>query len=98
MSGLQEILVIVLIVLALWAVPRLTGRSRGYAAGQPVRRFSLQGRTRLAILASAVWVAAAGLVLNPLEGPVLPFVLAGPGPVALGWGAAWVMRGYGKGR
>jgi hypothetical protein len=96
-SGLQEILVIVLIIVALWTVPRLMDRGREQRPSS-FQRHRLHGKTRLAILGSAVWVGGSGLIFNPLEGPYLPFVLIGLCPVALGWGAAWVVRGYRKGR
>lgn len=97
MSGIQEILLIVLIIAAIVFLPRL-GR-RGGSEGRPPRAAPvLSGRVRLAVLASAVWAVAAALILPPWRDGILPFALIGLGPVALGWAAAWVVLGFRKGR
>jgi hypothetical protein len=97
LSGIQEILLIVLIVVVIWLLPRLVNRSGGEekAGAAP---FRLGGRARLALLASGVWIAAAALLWSPWEGDPLRFLFVGLGPPALGWGAAWVVLGFRKGR
>ncbi len=96
MSGIQEILLIVLIIVVVWFLPRL-GRRGGEEARGPSAGTSLSGRVRLGILISAIWIGAAAAVLTPWRGGALVFGLIGLGPVALAWGSAWVARGFRKG-
>ena len=98
MSGIQEILLIVLIIVGLFLLPRLLNRggAEPQRATLPGRR--LGGGLRLALFASVLWAAAACLRWRPWEGDVLLFVLIGLGPVALAWGLAWVALGFRKRR
>jgi hypothetical protein len=97
LSGIQEILLIVLIIVVIWFLPRL-GR-RGESGEREGRTAPLLGgRARLAVLASGVWAVGAALIWTPWRGDLLPFALIGLGPVALGWGAAWVVLGFRKHR
>lgn len=97
LSGIQEILLIVLIIVVIWFLPRL-GR-RGEGAERETRQTPLlSGRVRLAVLASGLWAAAAALIWPPWRDGILPFVLVGLGPVALGWATAWVVLGFRKQR
>ena len=100
MSGIQEILVLVLIVLAIFFLPRIVSRASksGKTAQRPfsmVRRLSV--RMRFAVLASAVWPLGAALFFNPLSGRSVPFLYIGVVPVLLAWGIGWVVAGYRRG-
>lgn len=97
MSGIQEILILVLIVLGIFFIPRITARNAPRRAMRPAlgRRPGLfSGRIRLAIVASALWPLAAAAWLRPWEGDWVPFLYLGAGPVAAAWSIAWVTRGY----
>ncbi len=99
MSGFQEILVIVLIVLALFLVPRMRQPSRSStpaAAEKGTAAPLLRGRTRLAIFVSLVWVGLAAAYFQPWRSQLVPFVYFGLGPVILGWGVLWVFKGFRK--
>ena len=101
MSGFQEILVITLIVLAIFLVPRMrkpSPRSASAAARPAVCHPLLKGRARLAIFLSLLWVGIATAYFQPWRGGLMAFLYAGPGPVALCWGAFWVVRGFRKER
>jgi hypothetical protein len=89
---MQEILLLVVIALALFYLPRL--RAKKAPVEPAVRRRALTGPMRLSIAVSLVWVAAAAVLLEPWAGAFLPFLCFGPGPVALFWAGAWVWHGY----
>jgi hypothetical protein len=88
LSGLTEILLILLIVVVLFFLPRMVSRP-----ASPLRKFPAQpllkkmsGRWRLAILASVIWLAAMTLWLQPWRGNQTLFVgdRCGPGRCRLG--------------
>ncbi len=101
MSGIQEILVIVGIILAIVFIPRVTSRnqSRRPSAIQlknPGAR--LTGRMRLAIIASLIWLFGAAAYFEPWNNHLQFFLYFGFGPVLLGWGVGWVVSGFRKRR
>lgn len=97
MSGIQEILVLVLLVLAIFFLPRIFSRAQGTggtAAGKKITGRKLSGRWRLALLASVIWPLGVALFFNPLYGSPMPFLYLGLIPVLVAWGIAWVAAGY----
>jgi hypothetical protein len=100
-SGLQEILLILLIVLAIVFLPRITGRRQPpVATGQARRRtyLKLSGHQRLAILGSIVWLILAAVYFEPWHRDLPPYLYAGAGPVVLFWGVLWIVAGFRKHR
>ena len=96
MSGLQEILVLVIIVIVLFFLPRMVSRpaaSLRKVPAQPLLK-KMSGRWRLAILASVFWLAAMTLWLQPWTGKRTLFVAIGVAPVVVGWGVWWVVSGF----
>jgi 4-amino-4-deoxy-L-arabinose transferase-like glycosyltransferase len=91
--GLKEILLISLVILALFYLPRAAG-NRGKNA--KVSRTRVSGSLRLAILATALWPLLAALFFEPWQGRLLPFLYLGIGPVFAAWSAAWVFFGFRK--
>lgn len=91
---MQELLVVLVIVLAIFYLPRRLGRK---PVPEPIRRSPpLTGRMRLAIALTLLWIAGAAALLEPWQGDALPFLFLGTGPPAAAWGAAWVWSGYRK--
>lgn len=100
MSGLSEILLILVIVIVLFFLPRMVSRPAA-PVRRPLRQPLLKkitGRWRLAILVSAVWLAAAALWFQPWAGDPVRFVVIGAAPVIVGWGLVWVVAGFRKRR
>ncbi len=95
-SGINEILLTAVIVLALIFLPRLAA-SRNAARSQRLARrqpgFSLSGRLRLALLVSFVWIAFWVVYFEPWQKEWKWFVYIGPGPLLVIWGAFWVLQG-----
>jgi hypothetical protein len=93
MSGLQEILVIVLILLGVLYLPRRAGRENGgmRRANAPA---TMSGRMRLGIVLSVLWPVGVAFYLKPWQGDPMLFAGVGLLPAAAGWAAAWVIRGY----
>lgn len=93
---MQELLVLIVVVLALFYIPRMRGRK---PVTEPARRRTspLTGRMRLAILLTLFWIAGSAALLEPWQTlDALPFLSFGLGPAAAAWGAAWVWFGYKK--
>ncbi len=95
--GFTEILLFVVVLGALFLLPRLLNRGDG--RGRKNR--SLPGTIglsrpwmRLALVASAGWIVAGLLVTTPWTGNVLRFVWLGLLPVAGGWAVGWVVAGF----
>lgn len=89
---MQELLVLIVIALAIFYLPRMMGRR---AVPEPARRRPpLTGRMRLAILISLFWVAGSAAILKPWQNDPLPFLSLGIAPAAAAWGAVWVRFGY----
>ena len=96
-SGIQEILLIVLIVLAIFLIPRMI-KTRPSPA--PVRMHRpvppLSWTLRLAIVLSILWPIGCSLYFKPWQQALIPFVAFGVGPVAVAWSLHWVMAGMKK--
>jgi hypothetical protein len=97
LSGVQEILVIVAILMAIIFLPRIAGRNRPQSTKRSRPLFSrihLSGRRRLALLATLLWPLGMALYLEPWRSSLIPFLSYGLGPVLLCWGVWWVMVGF----
>ena len=93
-SGIQEILLLVLVIAIVLYLPKLrSAGSDSRVKGSPT---ALAGRLRLAIMASLCWVALTAVFLEPWQGSWLRFLYVGMGPVVASWGIYWVVRGYRK--
>lgn len=89
---MQEVLVVVLIALAVFFLPRILGRR---PVPRPViARPVLTGWMRLAIVVTIFWVAGAAFFLKPWQDGSLLFLPIGLGPAAVLWGGVWVWLGY----
>jgi len=91
---MQEVLVLVVVALAIFYLPRLLGKK---PAPEPVfRPPALTGWMRLAILVTVFWIAGSAAFLKPWETDPFLFFYFGLGPAAVLWGSAWVWLGYKK--
>ena len=93
-SGIQEILLIVLIVLAIFLVPRMT-KPKSSPEPPRLRRLipPLSGPLRLAIVISILWPVGCALYFKPWREAFIPFAVIGIGPVVVAWSLNWVLAG-----
>jgi predicted Na+-dependent transporter len=93
-SGIQEILVIVLIVLGIFLVPRMV-KPRPAPPKRVPRRSALKlsWPLRLGIVVSVLWPVACALYFRPWQQDVIRFTTLGIGPVVVGWSLKWVLAG-----
>lgn len=93
MSGLQEILVLIIIVIVLFFLPRMVSRP-AQVPKPPVQIKQIPGKWRLAVFLSLVWLVVTALWLKPWQGSPVMFAGVGALPVLLFWGGVWVLTGY----
>ena len=98
-SGIQEILLIILIVLAIFLIPRMI---KPRPSPQPVRMrrpaLPLSWTLRLAIVVSLLWPLGCALYFKPWQQALVPFATIGIGPVVVAWSLNWVVAGMKKRR
>ncbi len=92
MSGIQEILLVGLIVVGLIYLPRL--RTKHDPRVVMSAKGPLPGWMRLAILISLLWLLGAAVWWQPWQGSLERFVVIGVAPLVAAWGGIWVMAGY----
>ena len=100
-SGIQEILVLIIIILLIFFIPRVLSRHQpAQSSRPPINRqggIRLAGRLRFAIVASIAWPLVLAPILRPWQSNNLDLYLyLGIGPVLLGWAIAWVIVGFKK--
>ena len=95
-SGIQEILVLVIIILGILFLPRILNRGGEKPSGQVKPAVVLTGRMRLAIAASALWPALIAVYMQPWKQEPIPYLYFGIGPVAIVWILYWVLTGFRK--
>ena len=93
-SGIQEILIIVLIISGIFLVPRMMN-PRPAPQKVVMRRapLKLSWALRLAVILSILWPVACALYFKPWQQNLIPFATVGIGPVAIGWSIKWVLAG-----
>ncbi len=94
-SGIQEILVIVLIIVVILMAPRILQRGRHNSAGSSdalASRIPLSRSLRLAVVLSVIWLVASAAYFQPWKSDLPRFLFAGISPVALLWGVIWIKR------
>ena len=93
-SGIQEILVLVIIILGILFLPRILHRG-GEKPSAPVKpAVHLTGRMRLGIAASVLWPALVAAFMQPWKQGLFPYLYIGLGPVAAVWLIYWVFTGF----
>lgn len=101
LSSIQEILVIVVILLAILFIPRMMSPQRRPEPKKlrPMRNIrNLNVRWRLAIVVSLLWLLGAAVYFRPWQGAPEMFLFCGVGPVIIGWCITWIVAGFGPGK
>jgi len=93
-SGIQEILVLVVIILGILFLPRILNRGQEKRPAVPRPVIVISGKMRLAIAASFLWPAVMAAFMQPWEKDLSRYLYLGVGPVALVWIVYWVLTGF----
>jgi len=99
LSGIQEILLIVILFLAIFFIPRITARNQGLRRPRALvfkMPFNLSGTSRVAVVISCLWPLLAAGYFQPWQGNLMPFLYVGIGPVLIGWCLNWIFAGFKK--
>lgn len=93
-SGIQEILIIIIIFLGIFIVPRMM-KTKPTPQPQMLRHPDLKWSwtLRLAIVGSLLWPACCALYIKPWQQNATRFTMLGLGPVVIGWSIKWVLAG-----
>ena len=95
-SGIQEILVLVIIILGILFLPRILNRGQEQSPTVPRPAIVVSGKMRLAIAASVLWPAVMAAFIQPWEKDLSRYLFLGVGPVAFIWIIYWVLTGFRK--
>ena len=95
-SGIQEILVLVIIILGILFLPRILNRGQEKKPAVPRPAIVVSGKIRLAIAASVLWPAVMAAYIQPWEKDLFRYLYLGVGPVAFIWIIYWVVTGFRK--
>ena len=95
-SGIQEILVLVIIILGILFLPRILNRGQEKRPAVPRPAIVVSGKMRLAIAASVLWPAVMAVFIQPWEKNLSRYLFLGVGPVAIIWIIYWVLTGFRK--
>ena len=95
-SGIQEILVLVVIILGILFLPRILNRGQEKKSAVPRPAIVISGKMRLAIAASVLWPAVMAVFMQPWQKDLFHYVIIGICPVALVWIIYWVLTGFRK--
>ena len=95
-SGIQEILVLVIIILGILFLPRILNRGQEKRPAVPRPAIVVSGKMRLAIAASVLWPAVMAVFMQPWAKDLIRYLYLGVGPVAFIWILCWVLTGFRK--
>ena len=95
-SGIQEILVLVIIILGILFLPRIFNRGQENRPAVIRPAIVVSGKMRLAIAASVLWPALMAAFIQPWGKDLSRYLILGVGPVALIWITYWVLTGFRK--
>lgn len=94
MTGVSEILVLILLICGILILPRMIKPApENVSSSAPP---SLTKKRRAGIVASILFPLFSALLLKPWQGNLVLFIAVGIVPVALAWAVVWVMAGSGK--
>ncbi len=92
MTGISEILVLLLLLACILILPRLLKGVPANTVSSPVAEMKKLGKmARLGIVLSVVYPVGAALYLRPWDGHWVTFLSFGIFPVLLIWGIVWVL-------
>ncbi len=94
MSGLQEILIIILIILVILFAPRMLGSRPSETRLGAAALKKISGAMRLKIALSFFWLIIAALWRQPWHNGWIPYLTVGILPLLIFWVGQWVFSGF----
>jgi hypothetical protein len=95
LTGISEILVLILIIACILILPRMMqGENKQISNTMNTKRLSV--KTRVGIVFSFVYPIAVALVLKPWNHNLILFLTLGISPMLLGWAIVWIFAGFKK--
>jgi hypothetical protein len=88
-TGVSEILVLILLISCILILPRMLKPQPAASPKEKIAR--LPRKKRAAIVASILYPIAVALVIKPWEGHLLKAAVIGLVPVVLAWAVYWVV-------
>lgn len=95
MPGINEIILVVVLAMALFFLAKKSGRRPEMKSVFSLKE-KMGGRKRLTVFVSIIWSIFMAVYLEPWNNNALHFIYFGILPVAVVWGIAWVIDGYKK--
>lgn len=90
LTGISEILVLILLICAVLIVPRMMAPAPKKSSARKAKK-GLSAKMRAGIVLSVLVPVVSALVLKPWAGNIIPFVIAGILPVAIAWAGFWII-------
>ena len=96
MTGISEILVLLLLIVSILILPRLFKGEPDKKASASRKLKKLSAKIRLGILLSLAYPVAMALYLKPWTAHQMIYLSCGVLPVLLAWGIVWILAGTKK--
>ena len=95
MTGISEILVLVLLIACILILPRLFkgDEAPGQKKAPIIKMKKLGTSTRIGIVVSFVYPVAMALYLRPWDDHIVSYLSLGIFPVLLAWALIWILAG-----
>lgn len=96
MTGISEILVLVLLIACIFILPRMMKGEPETKTRVLKKKAPLSAKIRLGIILSLIYPLVLALYLKPWNTAYIPYVAYGILPVFLAWSLVWVLAGRKK--
>lgn len=89
MTGISEILVLILLITGILILPRMFKPAPAREKTKPVQAFSM--KMRAGIVLSVIFPLAASILLKPWEDNLMLFLGIAVFPIILAWAVVWIL-------
>ncbi|MDA3917610.1 MAG: hypothetical protein PF690_11635 [Deltaproteobacteria bacterium] len=93
MTGINEILVLVLLIACILILPRLFKKDSAKKVSASKKIKNLSAKIRFSIVLTLAYLIIAALYLKPWENNPIVYLSYGVVPVFLTWAIAWIVTG-----
>lgn len=96
MTGISEILVLLLLIVCVLILPRLFKGESSKKAPSIIKFKKLTAKIRFGVILTFAYPVVMALYFKPWDDGLIPYISFGVIPVFLAWGIVWVMGGKKK--